>query len=360
MRTTHPNAYKNASKLADDSNPHFNYIFGTSNIAGNASLISAAYSSASWRCMNTAWNIWKKFCSANNLNPNINQSSKTGTKFVEWLILTKKLKISSIESYLSSVATILKLKDLNFNIFDSFIANTVLKGGKILELKNFNFKPSRKVMTLDILKIIGHEIVNSDWASDSKRIFWTSCCTMFFGSFRISELLSVSDSNFDPLSCLLWKDVKFKKDSIIIHVKVPKSRNPEGDFIDLFRFDVNSCCPVRALMGLKNHSALSSFPDKPVFSFDSGKLLTPLNFNNTIRSLLRPHLGNIAEEYSSHSFRAAIPSALAKLPNLASEDEIKCWGRWESDAFKRYTRLRLDQRLAIHKKVTTALLFRPA
>ena len=113
-------------------------------------------------------------------------------------------------------------------------------------------------------------------------------------------------------------------------------------------------------MGLKNHSALSSFPDKPVFSFDSGKLLTPLNFNNTIRSLLRPHLGNIAEEYSSHSFRAAIPSALAKLPNLASEDEIKCWGRWESDAFKRYTRLRLDQRLAIHKKVTTALLFRPA
>ena len=47
VRMTHPNAYKNASKLADDSNPHFNYIFGTSSIAGNASLISAAYSSAS-------------------------------------------------------------------------------------------------------------------------------------------------------------------------------------------------------------------------------------------------------------------------------------------------------------------------
>ena len=63
---------------------------------------------------------------------------------------------------MTSVATILKLKGLNFDIFNSFIANTVLKGGKILELKNFNFKPSRKVMTLDILKIIGHEIINSD------------------------------------------------------------------------------------------------------------------------------------------------------------------------------------------------------
>ena len=284
------------------------------------------------------------------MNLNNSQSSKTGTKFVEWLILSKKLKISSIESYLSSVATILKLKGLNFDIFNSFIANTVLKGGKILELKNFNFKPSRKVKTLDILKIIGHEIVNSNWSNDSKRIFWTACSTMFFGSFRISELLSISDSSFDPLSCLLWKDVKFKKDSIIVHVKIPKSRNRQGDFIDLFKFVENSCCPVRALIGLKNHSALSSFPDQPVFSFDSGKLLTPSKFNDTIRSLLRPHLGNIAEEYSSHSFRAAISSALAKLPNLATEDEIKCWGRWESNAFKRYTRLRLDQRLAIHKK----------
>ena len=111
----------------------------------------------------------------------------------------------------------------------------------------------------------------------------------------VNFYLCISDSNFDPLSCLLWKDVKFKKDSIIIHVKIPKSRNPEGDFIDLFRFDENSCCPVRALIGLKNHSALSSFPDKPVFSFDSGKLRTPSKFNNLIRSLLGPHLGNIAD-----------------------------------------------------------------
>ena len=67
----------------------------------------------------------------------------------------------------------------------------------------------------------------------------------------------------------------------------------------------------------------------------------------------------LSAEYSSHSFRAAISSALAKFPFLVSEDEIKCWGRWDSAAFKKYTRLKSDQRLALHGKVTSALLFRP-
>ena len=58
------------------------------------------------------------------------------------------LKTSSVESYLSSVATILKLKNLKSDIFNNFVSNSILKGGKILELKTLAFKPTRKVMTL--------------------------------------------------------------------------------------------------------------------------------------------------------------------------------------------------------------------
>ena len=51
------------------------------------------------------------------------------------VLLNRKLKTSSVESYLSSVATILKLKNLKSDIFNNFVSNSILKGGKILELK---------------------------------------------------------------------------------------------------------------------------------------------------------------------------------------------------------------------------------
>ena len=107
-----PSVSSSCSKIADTDNFHFTNIFKNSDIAGNPKLISAAYSSASWRCMNSAWNIWISYCSSNSINPNSNLSSPVGARFIEWLYGNKKLKTSSIESYLSSISTVLKLKNL--------------------------------------------------------------------------------------------------------------------------------------------------------------------------------------------------------------------------------------------------------
>ena len=119
-----------------------------------------------------------------------------------------------------------------------------------------------------------------------------------------------------------------------------------------------TCCPFRALRGLRNFGLFKNEGKKPVFAFATGRLLTIATFNKTLRLLLSQHLGAISVEYSSHSFRAAISSALAKYPFLASENEIKCWGRWDSSAFKKYTRLKLAQRHALHVKVAKALIYR--
>ena len=155
-------------------------------------------------------------------------------------------------------------------------------------------------------------------------------------------------------------DVKFRQNSILIHVKMPKVKGKQGDYGDLFKFEETNCCPVRALRGLKKYGVFNNSSNLPVFAFASGNLLTPVIFNRTIRSLLSPHLGFSAAEYSSHSFRAAISSALAKFLALVMEDKIKCWGRWESAAFKRYTRLKLEQKTSLHGKVANALLPRPS
>jgi hypothetical protein len=61
--------------------------------------------------------------------------------------------------------------------------------------------------------------------------------------------------------------------------------------------------------------------------------------NGILENLLEPHLGKDAKLYSCKSFRAALPSALAAFPNLGNKLAIKRWGRWNSEAFERYTRL---------------------
>jgi hypothetical protein len=46
---------------------------------------------------------------------------------------------------------------------------------------------------------------------------------------------------------------------------------------------------------------------------------------------------------------------MANNPNLASDEEIKSWGRWNSGSYKLYTRLRQNQKRSIFDKITTIL-----
>ena len=50
----------------------------------------------------------------------------------------------------------------------------------------------------------------------------------FFGSFRFGEILCSSPSKFVEDESLLWKDIIFKEDSVLIKIKIPKSRNAKG------------------------------------------------------------------------------------------------------------------------------------
>jgi hypothetical protein len=183
--------------------------------------------------------------------------------------------------------------------------------------------------------------------------------TAFFGSFRFGEILAPSEWAYNKHETLLWSDVDITKDSVLIHVKISKNRTQGGEHIDLFPFRYHNCCPVKCLTRLQRMCMAKSngklADGEPVFRFDSGKLLTSEKLNTTLESLLRPHLGVQARDIQGHSFRAAIPSAMANNPNLASDEEIKSWGRWNSGSFKLYTRLRQNQKRSIFDKITAIL-----
>ena len=169
------------------------------------------------------------------------------------------------------------------------------------------------------------------------------------------SLLSSKEGAFNPFETLLWGDITFKTDSVIIGIKIPKSRNAQGEYVDLFHLKNNSYCPVQALRALKKSKGDSYSLTEPVFKFKSGQLLTSTKLNATLRTLLVPHIGEAAHLISGHSFRAALPSALANRPDLANDEEIKLWGRWTGAAFKKYTRLKPDQKRAIFGKIVSSL-----
>jgi hypothetical protein len=274
--------------------------------------------------------------------------------FTTWCLVNKKLKPASVLGYVSSLIVMNKLKGHKNLQCISFNVKMMIRGAENLKFYSKIGCETRVVMTIDLLRLLGLEISNSGWSTDSQQVFWSASCLAFFGSFRLGEILSPSENNFNPVDTLLWNDIEFSKNSALVHIKVPKNRNAKGEYVDIFRFEKYGCCPLAALEKLKSIRN-SSAENEPVFKFSSGKLLTQSSMNTCLKVLLKPHLGGEAGFVSGHSFRAAIPSALACHPNIARCEDIKQWGRWSSDSYLLYTRLKLQQKKCIFDTITSVL-----
>lgn len=313
----------------------------------------AAYTNSTWKRLDSAWTnlkLCEKFLCKKFEWP---LTEENVSDFCTWALEKKNLTPPTVKAYLSSLGTILKLDGKSDANCHTFKISSILRGAENISNKNEGSK--RLAMTLSNLKLLGHEIAKSnDWSNFSKQVIWTACCISFFGSLRMGEILCLNETKFDSTSSFLWGDLSIREDSWTIHIKKPKSRSCQGEFVDIFKFPGNNCCPVGALKTLKT-MAKSTQKHLPVFMFENGKLLTKNNFNTTIRGLLKNRLGEKAELFSGHSFRAGIPSAIAKSKNVNSETMAKSWGRWHSDSYQRYMRLKIDQRKVMFNKICDIL-----
>ena len=238
------------------------------------------------------------------------------------------------------------------------LANMMLEGAANMAISDPAITSTRRVVTFALLRLIGHRIATSTWSEGTKQVVWTACTTAFFTSARLGELLAKRENAFDPSADLLWGQVSFKgTEAALIHIKIPKAASSEGDFLDVFPFEASPYCPLAALAKLaEDQKKLGMFqPGMPVFRFPSGKNLTPAKLNKILHELLKDIYKAGSNSISCHSFRAGIPSALRMFPDLASTEDIKGWGRWASDCHSKYTRLRVDQRRAIFRKITAVL-----
>ena len=320
------------------------------------SLISASITSASWNKHKSALNCFKAFENSSCNKHTWPLSSDSVQEFISWTLTEKSLKPSTINSYLSSISFMHNLNKMDSTNCSDLIVKIMLRGAENLNFYKVMSKGSRKVMTLPLLRLMAHQINQSDWVDNSKQVVWTAATTAFFGSFRFGELLSARETSFNPCETLMWSDLSFRSESVTVRIKIPKSRNPQGEYVDLFKIVNQNYCPVQALNRLRKLKMEDGKLEGPVFAFKTGKLLTQGSFNDTIHLLLKPHIGPAAAMITGHSFRAALPSALANRPDLANDEEIKLWGRWSSSAFKKYTRLKPAQKRSIFNKIVSSLV----
>jgi hypothetical protein len=87
------------------------------------------------------------------------QASANGG-YICWAV-EKGLKANTVEQYINSLETIHKLRNIGSSTCTAFTIDRLIEGAKNREQYSKAPKHTRKVMSLPLLKILGHEIASS-------------------------------------------------------------------------------------------------------------------------------------------------------------------------------------------------------
>ena len=312
---------------------------------GMASLIFASLANSTWKKYGSAWAALDDYQTYIMKELQWPLSKETLRGYVVYLITVRRLKMTSARAYLSSLACLHRLKGFPNHQMDDDVVRTIMRGAENLQMITpSNRENRRRVMTVPMLRHLGHRLAGSGWEKSAIQTIWSASLTAFFGTARMGELLSPAESWFDTTSTLTWACVQYRKetDSFMLHIRLAKMRSPQGEFIDLFPFKkIKGLCPVAALkkqwryqktLGKGGH-------EDPVFTYPSGNFVTKEAFNKALRILLKDVVDFEEDTISCHSFRAGLPSLISQYPELMSLEDIKNWGRWSGEAYAKYTRL---------------------
>lgn len=275
--------------------------------------------------------------------------------FIYWLIEVKGLKVSTTNSYLAGLRQLHIMKGLPPPKLRSELVKQALRGRANMEAcqkrQEGDSSKKRLPMTVALMKLLKERIRKSELAGETKLMLWAVCSVMFFGAFRIGELVSKTESCFDPDHTLLTRDVQLnetsKGNSLSITLKCPKENKAgEGTVVDVFEAE-GPLCPVKAYMKWRRNSSRPAH--MPLFCHPDGTPLTDRKFNGYLRSLLGRHAQFAKGTISAHSFRAGIPTILGS--RGFDDEEVKRVGRWSSRAFEIYIKGKRTNRVAIARQL---------
>jgi hypothetical protein len=264
--------------------------------------------------------------------------------YIDWLIRARKVKSSTISSYLAGVRQLHLVKGIDPPNIRSAAVRMILKGKSHMDSIEDRAEPKTKrlPMTLNLMRLLKAKIRVWDQPEDKRLLTWAVCTAAFHGSFRIHEILARESKTFDPDFTLLGKDVKLttslidgcERRRLSFYLKSPKEdRTGKTVVVDVYE-TFGSTCPVKAFRKWSKQANIQD--DKPLFCSKQGKPLTGRVLNSNVKSLLEDHIDYGIGGIWSHSFRAGIPSLMAE--KGFQDKEIQITGRWNSRAFEFYTK----------------------
>jgi hypothetical protein len=274
--------------------------------------------------------------------------------FIDWLIRDRKVKATTINSYLSGIRQLHVSKGMEPPNLRPAVVNLLLKGKQHIDnIEDRKWgSPGRLPVTITIMKLLKASLIRADMDNVTKVLTWTVCCLAFHGSFRIHEILCHVEDVFDPDFTLLRRDIhlvtrKDGPDRLEVTLKCPKeSRRGKKVVVDIFE-TMGKTCPVAAFK--KWEKMVQGKDDEPAFTDNVGRPLTGRRLNKIVKALLGNHINYKAGKITAHSFRAGMASLLAT--RGFEEEEIKISGRWNSRAFELYTKLPRTRREEIARKL---------
>ena len=321
--------------------------------AGNNSLAQRT-----WGVYKTAENHLAK-CAADTGNP---MTPPLGRRdillFVGWLLNTRKVRPTTVESYLSGLRTIHLVNGFDTQCLRPEIVKSIITGAKNITAIEDRAcaKPRRVPVTLTLLKLLKIELNKLDKTPQFKKLTWAISCILFFGALRVHEILSREALSYDPNFTLLQENLKLKivdvegKDMQILQIllKSPKE-NRVGNKVVIDIYENGSCCcPVKAF-----NNWMSTLPPtqrgKPAFVLQNGQAYTGSLLNKTLKKCFEKHVPKELGFVSSHSFRSGVASMMGNLG--WSDEDIKALGRWSSSAFETYIRLPRTKRASMARRL---------
>ena len=103
--------------------------------------------------------------------------------FAVFCLSVKNLKPSSVKTYMSSLVCLHKLKGFTeYEVKDSMV-EAILRGAENLSMAApVPPRNTRRVMTLPLLRHLGHRLKKSGWCKTTQQTIWTAATVAFFGS----------------------------------------------------------------------------------------------------------------------------------------------------------------------------------
>ena len=321
-------------------------------------LLLYSASKATWAKHCSAWKLYDEFCQFYNVKFELPVSIGYARAFATWAVSKRKLKNTTVKSYLSSLNVAHTLSgSFSSNLNSDPCIKLAMRGAENIANVNGTCKTDRLPMNIHLLNILRHRISELPWSPFSKQIFWTACTLCFFTSCRMGELVPSQERNFDASTTLLWDNVReINNTEFIMFVPYSKTTGFKGKIVDIFEIKGDKNCPAAALRKLRKmvREKTDFKSNVPVFSFHSGKNLTKKQINLWLSSLLEDFVDS-NHKITGHSFRAGIPSTLACYPDEFPNNVIKTWGMWESNSYKLYIKHEREGKRALFEKIVKCL-----